>query len=839
MEGYADMEGRGLIPRAIEEIYDYIANPASSSSQFLVRASYLQIYNEEISDLLKPERKHLAIREDKKRGVFVEGLSEWVVRSPGEVYRLMEQGSNQRATSSTRLNELSSRSHAVFMLIAEQSEVVVSEENEENTMKTFKIGKLNLVDLAGSERVRVSGSTGKRLEESKKINQSLSALGNVIAALTDPKGRPHIPYRDSKLTRLLEDSLGGNCLTTMLAMVSPALESFFETLSTLKFANRAKAIKNKAKINEDLDQKALLQKYEMELKKLRRELAEKSRVVGDTRNWLKMQEDMQRAEHDKILILKELEDKSREFMREKEEKRKLEQRIQQMQNQVIPGGASPAAVLKIQKEYEQKMSELERERQSIEEDKQQVDRYKGLLLKQRDIMIVLTAKLNERDQSIITQKEELEGLKKHIGSLEDSLDQKTAQIFHLQRLTAEHEKRSPDLKDSGNKRHSSQFSDPKKLVTTKQYPPFAPSTVVELPMDKLGNIINQSPDIDMLSAEEKIEELSSLLQQKSATLEKMEQDLLEVQTEKVSLESLLREKLEGIIKPDTDHRTGTSGKRRDKEDHQESTGKSRNSITPRASVSPTSPSTSPKSRTRKAAHASKVLSMVSSMLNTTDPYEVITQLQAELNQKEEERRRAVEDLETYQQQVQFGPPHEVAANGTNKAKRERTDDERVRHTVLEKDERIRQLDEDNQSLQILLQKAGEDQEAERDEHARQINQLIRDRQVEEALWREEKQSAMREVLALKKLCAVTAKERVTLHNFMEQRVKVTLDNLYRMVNNPDFDPDAFVHTIHTLQRHVQDATYALASSSMEEDFAENPTPPHPHNNSAQMEAQHP
>ena len=137
-------------------------------------------------------------------------------------------------------------------------------------MKQIKVGKLNLVDLAGSERVRVTGATGQRLEESKKINQSLSALGNVIAALTDPRQkRSHIPYRDSKLTRLLEDSLGGNCKTTMMAMISPAHEAFSESLSTLKFATRAKKIKNEAKINEDVDQRALLRKYEVELRKLK------------------------------------------------------------------------------------------------------------------------------------------------------------------------------------------------------------------------------------------------------------------------------------------------------------------------------------------------------------------------------------------------------------------------------------------------------------------------------------------------------------------------------------------------------------------------------------------
>ena len=143
--------------------------------------------------------------------------------------------------------------------------------------KQIKVGKLNLVDLAGSESVWVTGATGKRLEESKNINQSLSCLGNVIAALTDSKPRSHIPYRDSKLTRLLKDSLGGNCKTTMIVMVSPAPEAFSETLSTLKFATRAKKIKNDAKINEDVDQRALLRKYEVELRKLKTELAERNK----------------------------------------------------------------------------------------------------------------------------------------------------------------------------------------------------------------------------------------------------------------------------------------------------------------------------------------------------------------------------------------------------------------------------------------------------------------------------------------------------------------------------------------------------------------------------------
>lgn len=174
----------------------------------------------------------------------MEGLSEWAVRSPNEIYELMKRGALSRATATTKMNDMSSRSHAVFLIIVEQ--MVSLEDAAAGDMETksararyaladgeppkqIRVGKLNLVDLAGCERVRVTGATGKRLEESKSINTSLSSLGNVIKALTDKKGRVHIPFRDSKLTRLLEDSLGGNCKTTMMAMVSPASDSYFES----------------------------------------------------------------------------------------------------------------------------------------------------------------------------------------------------------------------------------------------------------------------------------------------------------------------------------------------------------------------------------------------------------------------------------------------------------------------------------------------------------------------------------------------------------------------------------------------------------------------------------
>jgi kinesin family protein 3/17 len=459
MEGYQGDQLRGIIPRAVDDIFSYIQNKANENARFLVRASYLQIYNDSISDLLRPDRTNLQIREDKKKGVFVEGLSEWIARSPREVFALMRRGSALRATSATRINEVSSRSHALFIIIVEQNERVAEEDADTSegppapwppepegprTRQSFKVAKLNLVDLAGSERVRQSGAQGQRLEESKRINKSLSALGNVIAALTDRTGRAHIPYRDSKLTRILEDSLGGNCRTTMLATISPALEAFQETLSTLKFANRAKNIQNAPRINEDVDEKALLRRYERELKQLRASLESRSQNVVDKSRLIEVEEQRRRAEQDKQHALQNVEVLARELQQEKIEKQKLERRIREMSSQLLVGGhdavheseqfkaALRAEQERIRGEYELRLAELERERATISVEKNQTERYKQLLLKQRDIMIQLTARLNERDQSILALTEELDSYDRQHRFMESQLDRKTASLIRLQ-----------------------------------------------------------------------------------------------------------------------------------------------------------------------------------------------------------------------------------------------------------------------------------------------------------------------------------------------------------------------------------------------------------------------
>lgn len=463
---------RGIIPRAVDDIFGYIRSNGgasatggsfeSMSKKYLVRVSYLQIYNEQISDLLKPDRSNLAIREEKKRGLFVEGLSEWVVRSPGEAMSLVNEGASRRATGATRINELSSRSHAIFIITTESCELKTeakdfsphspqSSKGYAAKPKKVQVGKLNLVDLAGSERVNVTGAAGKRLEECKKINQSLSALGKVISCLTGPQGpMKHIPYRDSKLTRILQDSLGGNCKTTMIATVSPLPSSYAESLSTLKFAHRAKYIRNEAYVNEDLDQKALLQKYEAELKKLRSELSQKTKGLVDRRKLLQLEEERRKAEQDKLAAMVALEAQSREILREKEEKRKLEDRISDMQGQIVIGGHTTniqethafREMLqkehdRIRSEYEMRIKELESELTNVDENKAQIDRYKQLLLKQRDIMIALTSRLNERDEQILYLQEELQAYDQHQRQLEDALDHRTAELISIRKSNAE------------------------------------------------------------------------------------------------------------------------------------------------------------------------------------------------------------------------------------------------------------------------------------------------------------------------------------------------------------------------------------------------------------------
>ncbi|KAL8696774.1 MAG: hypothetical protein Q9201_007482 [Fulgogasparrea decipioides] len=236
-----DEEQRGIIPRIVEQMFASILR-SPGNIEYTVRVSYMEIYMEKIRDLLVPQNDNLPVHEEKSRGVYVKGLLEIYVSSVQEVYEVMRRGGAARATAATNMNQESSRSHSIFVITITQKNVETG---------SAKSGQLFLVDLAGSEKVGKTGASGQTLEEAKKINKSLSALGMVINSLTDGKST-HIPYRDSKLTRILQESLGGNSRTTLIINCSPSSYNDAETISTLRFGVRAKAIKNKAKINAEL-----------------------------------------------------------------------------------------------------------------------------------------------------------------------------------------------------------------------------------------------------------------------------------------------------------------------------------------------------------------------------------------------------------------------------------------------------------------------------------------------------------------------------------------------------------------------------------------------------------
>mmetsp|Transcript_68132 Transcript_68132/g.163501 ORF Transcript_68132/g.163501 Transcript_68132/m.163501 type:complete len:793 (-) Transcript_68132:202-2580(-) len=264
---------KGVIPRTFEHIFKNINITSGSGKRFLVRASYLEIYNEEIRDLLsKNPKAKLELKDHPDGGVYVKDLSNLIVKNVPDLEQVMLVGQRNRSVASTLMNNESSRSHSIFTITIETAETGVDGQEH------IRVGKMNMVDLAGSERQSKTGATGETLKEATKINMSLSALGNVISALVDAK-TSFIPYRDSKLTRLLQDSLGGNTKTVMCANVGPVDYNYDETMSTLRYAYRAKSIKNKPRINED-PKDAMIREFQDEIMRLKMKLQEQAAKGG-------------------------------------------------------------------------------------------------------------------------------------------------------------------------------------------------------------------------------------------------------------------------------------------------------------------------------------------------------------------------------------------------------------------------------------------------------------------------------------------------------------------------------------------------------------------------------
>ncbi|XP_032163055.1 kinesin-like protein KIF27 isoform X3 [Mustela erminea] len=274
---------KGIIPRAIQEIFQNISeNP---SIDFSIKVSYIEVYKEDLRDLLELETsmKDLHIREDEKGNTVIVGAKECQVESADEVMSLLEMGNAARHTGTTQMNEHSSRSHAIFTISICQVEKNI-EAGEDGSWYSHRqiVSKFHFVDLAGSERVTKTGNTGERFKESIQINSGLLALGNVISALGDPRRKSsHIPYRDAKITRLLKDSLGGSAKTVMITCVSPSSSDFDESLNSLKYANRARNIRNKPTLNFSPESDRM-DEMEFEIKLLREALQSQQASISQT-----------------------------------------------------------------------------------------------------------------------------------------------------------------------------------------------------------------------------------------------------------------------------------------------------------------------------------------------------------------------------------------------------------------------------------------------------------------------------------------------------------------------------------------------------------------------------
>eukprot|EP01082_Thalassiosira_pseudonana_P012027 g9840.t1 g9840 contig4:695820-698217(-) len=414
MEGLNEpSELKGIIPNTFEHIFDHIALNGSKD-KYLVRASYFEIYNEEIKDLLlsKPQTGGLELKESADSGVYVKDLTSTVVKSVDEIDTILQKGKKNRSVGATLMNACSSRSHSVFTIIIECCST------DESQNEHIRVGKLNLVDLAGSERQSKTGATGDRLKEATKINLSLSALGNVISALVDGKSQ-HVPYRDSKLTRILQDSLGGNTKTVMCANAGPADYNYDESLSTLRYANRAKNIKNKPVINED-PKDAMLREYQEEIARLKERLSQMPSIsssddaIWQQRERVHPQRVMCQEEREKLRVKLEEEQEAR--LDTENQRLELRRQLDEMEAKLMTGGEIANHAAKQEAALRKANQEL---------------------IAKQETELALTRKMNE-------QEEEKLHLEEQFSSLAEEVASKTKK---LKKVFARYQQAKAEIKD--------------------------------------------------------------------------------------------------------------------------------------------------------------------------------------------------------------------------------------------------------------------------------------------------------------------------------------------------------------------------------------------------------
>ncbi|CAC5424952.1 KIF3B [Mytilus coruscus] len=470
-----DPEQRGVIPNSFEHIFQHISR--SENQQYLIRASYLEIYMEEIRDLLsKDHTKRLELKERPDTGVYVKDLSSFVTKSIKEIEHVMNVGNANRAVGATDMNAHSSRSHAIFIITIECSAMAEDGENH------IRVGRLNLVDLAGSERQSKTQSQGDRFKEATKINLSLSALCNVISALVDGHST-HVPYRDSKLTRLLQDSLGGNAKTVMVANIGPASYNYDETLSTLRYANRAKNIKNKPKINED-PKDALLREFQEEIARLKahleakggpRKKKKKKRVrrnedgeivsesegseddddegedgegegnEKDAEAYMSEQKAKLEQEKQSILnnqtmvieekekLLQEMKDREEKLQREKEAKEALSSKIKAMESKLLMGGRNIVDhTNEQQRALEQRRMEIADQKRKEREMQQKLDEKEGSTVEMQETYQSLQQEIEVKTKKLKKLFAKLQGTKQEILDLQEEHSKERQELEQTQ-----------------------------------------------------------------------------------------------------------------------------------------------------------------------------------------------------------------------------------------------------------------------------------------------------------------------------------------------------------------------------------------------------------------------
>ncbi|KAG2764733.1 hypothetical protein JG687_00013908 [Phytophthora cactorum] len=454
-------DDHGIVPLMNGDLFARInvsdAENANSGDEgaikYLVTVSFLEIYNEVIKDLLNPSDKVLKIREHPDMGIYVEQLAELVVRDPADVTRLLEQGNKVRQVAATQMNERSSRSHSCFTIKISSKR---SQEMAGVRKETCMNAKINLVDLAGSERASKTGATGDRLKEGAAINKSLSALGNVINMLASSdktrKGKAHIPYRDSKLTRLLQESLGGNSLTVMIAAISPADYNYEESLGTLVYANRAKSIKNATKKNEDINEK-IIRELREEIEKLRQMVARPtSASSGNPEMMGQMEETIANLERAKQQSweekqrLTELYEQERQnslanekkilgFMQTvKQEKMDIVKKIKALQQKKV----QLSKEMRVRKQsYVDNKSKLQLGVQAFQQLKTETPREKQHLMEE----------IESRKSLLITDRDELSRLKEELKLCEEKLVEEEAEVAAKSALLEEDDKLRKAIQD--------------------------------------------------------------------------------------------------------------------------------------------------------------------------------------------------------------------------------------------------------------------------------------------------------------------------------------------------------------------------------------------------------